>query len=142
MEKTWIVVADSSHARIFYACNRVQPLTPVTELSFPEARLREQDIYSDRPGRMFESASDSRSAMEAPDVRDQQQHVFAREICEKLDAGRNQQKFASLMLVAPPAFLGAMRHSMNSQLGKMVEKNVQKNLVMEEESRIREYLFD
>ena len=142
MEKTWIVVADSTHARIFYACNRVQPLTPVTELSFPEARLREQDIYSDRPGRTFESANDSRSAMEAPNVRDQQQHAFAREICEKLDAGRNRQQFAALMLVAPPAFLGAMRHSMNSQLGKMVEKNVQKNLVMEEESRIRGYLFD
>ncbi len=142
MEKTWIVVADSTHARIFYACNRVQPLTPVTELSFPEARLRTQDIYSDRPGRVFESADESRSAMEPPDVRDQQQHAFAREICEKLDAGRNQQKFAALMLVAPPAFLGAMRHSMNSQLGRMVEKNVQKNLVMEEESRIRGYLFD
>ena len=142
MEKTWIVVADSSRARIFYAANRVKPLTAVTELNFPESRLREQDIYTDRPGRLFESANESRSAIETPDIREQQQQAFAREICEALDAGRNRQRFETLMVVAPPTFLGALRQSMNHQLEKMVDKSVQKNLVNEEEARIREYLFD
>lgn len=142
MEKTWIVVADSSHARIFSAANRVKPLTAVTEFSFPESRLRDQDIYSDRPGRLFESANESRSAIEPPDIREQQHHAFAREICEALDAGRNRQRFDALMIVAPPAFLGALRQNMNDQLEKMVDKSVQKNLVNVEETRLREYLFD
>lgn len=141
MEKTWIVVADSTHARIFYACNRVQPLTPVTELSFPEARLREQDIYSDRPGRTFESANDSRSAMEAPNVRDQQ-HEFAREICDALDKGRNKGKFEKLVLVAPPAMLGSLRHSLGNQLSKQVARCIDKNLTGEPEQTLRGYIFN
>lgn len=141
MEKTWIVVADSSRARIFYAANRVKPLTTVAELNFPESHLREQDIYTDRPGRLSESASENRGAIEQPDIREQQQQAFAREICETLDAGRNQQRFAALMVIAPPGFLGALRQNMNHQLEKMVDKSVQKNLVNEEEARIREYLF-
>ncbi|KAF0804747.1 hypothetical protein A167_03653 [Alcanivorax sp. S71-1-4] len=142
MEKTWIVVADSTHARIFYACNRVQPLTPVTELSFPEARLREQDIYSDRPGRMFESASEARSAMELPDVREQQQIAFSRHIFDVLDKGRHKGKFEKLVLIAPPAMLGVLRHTLREQLSQRVELCIDKNLTDEPENKLRSYLFN
>ena len=142
MEKTWIVVAESTRARIFFAKNRVQPLEEIQDFSFPEARLKDQDIVTDRPGRTHESANDSRSAMEAPDIRDQQQHTFAREICDYLEQGRNKNKYQALVLVAPPTFLGALRDVMNGQLGKMVTKTVQKNLAAEDATKIQGYVFD
>lgn len=142
MEKTWIVVAESTRARIFFAKNRVQPLEELHSFSFPEARLRDQDIVTDRPGRTHESANDSRSAMEAPDIRGQQQHEFAQEICNYLEQARNKQKFGALVLVAPPTFLGALREEMNDQLGKLVNKTIKKNLATEEPSKIHGYVFD
>ena len=142
MEKTWIVVAESTRARIFFAKNRVQPLEELHSLSFPEGRLRDQDIVTDRPGRTHESANDSRSAMEAPDIRDQQQHEFAREICSYLEKGRNKNQYEALVLVAPPTFLGALRDVMNGHLGKMVTKTEQKNLATEDAAKIHGYIFD
>ncbi|MBZ2189637.1 host attachment protein [Alcanivorax sp. JB21] len=142
MDKTWIVVAESSRARIFSALNRVQPPQEIESFAFPESRLKDQDIYSDRPGRTFESANESRSAMEPPDVRDQQHHTFARTITEALEKGRIKGKFDKLVIISPPAFLGALRHTLNGHLGKMVDKTIQKNLAGEDVETIRRYVFD
>ncbi|MCH8544345.1 MAG: host attachment protein [Alcanivorax sp.] len=142
MEKTWIVVAESARARILSAKNRVQLPEEIESFEFPESRLRDQDIYSDRPGRTFESANDSRSAMEPPDVRDQQHHTFARIITEALEKGRLKGKFERLVIISPPAFLGALRHEMNGNLGKLVDKTIQKNLAGEDAEKIRKYVFD
>ena len=56
MEHTWIVVADSSRARILSAQNRVQPPTDIEALAHPEGRMKSQDLTTDRPGRTNDSS--------------------------------------------------------------------------------------
>ena len=49
MSKTWILVADSSHARIFTADTPSDAMVEVEDLPPPEAPLHTRDIPSDLP---------------------------------------------------------------------------------------------
>lgn len=141
MEKTWIVVAEGSRARVLAARHAGQPLTEILDFEFPEGRLRDQDIYTDHPGSTQGPTRSSRSATEQRDVRAQQHAGFARLIADALDKARNDGDYQRLMLVAPPAFLGALRDALDGPMEKLVDKTVQKNLVEEDEATIRGYLF-
>lgn len=67
--------------------------------------------------------------------------VFAKRLADRLDHGRTQGDFDQLMLVAPPAFLGLLRESLNDQTLKLVSQSVDKNLVQAGEQSIRDNLF-
>ena len=142
MDTTWILVAEGARARILAALNRTKPPVEIQAFAYPETRMKEQALHRDRPGRTFESANESRNTMEPPDTRDQQHHAFARTLTDALEKGRQQGDFTKLVIISPPAFLGALRHNLNGQLDRMVDKTIQKNLVTEDEERIRQYVFD
>ena len=142
MEHTWTVADDSSRARILSAQNRVQPPTDIEALAHPEGRMKSQDLTTDRPGRTNDSSGDGRHGMEPPDLHHHHQEVFAKEIVDYLEKGRNSGKFARLALVAPPAFLGVLRQKMNGHLGKLVSHTVQKNLLEQDNETIRAQVFD
>ena len=46
-----IVVADSSHARIFTVDSAHSPLNEIETMAHPEGRMHEQDMTSDLPGK-------------------------------------------------------------------------------------------
>ena len=50
MENTWVLVADSSRARLFVAASHTSPLTEFEALTHAEAKQHEQKITSDLPG--------------------------------------------------------------------------------------------
>lgn len=142
MEKTWIVVAEGSRARVLSARSPTQPLVEILDFEFPEGRLRDQDIHTDRAGNKQESNYGGGSAMEPRNTREQQHGAFARLIADALDKARNNGDYQRLMLVAPPAFLGALRGALNSPVEKLIDKTVQKNLINEDEATLRDYLFE
>lgn len=142
MEHTWIVVADSSRARILSTRSRVKPPIDVEELSHPEGRMKAQELSTDRPGSTNDSHGDGRHGMEAPDLHLHHQEVFAKEIAEYLEKGRNDGKFTQLALVAPPAFLGVLRQKLDGQLSKLISHTIQKNLTEQSNETIRAQLFD
>jgi protein required for attachment to host cells len=67
--------------------------------------------------------------------------VFAKQITEKLEHGRVNHEFNKLILVAPPAFLGALRLALNEQTSKLITSSLDKNLVAEDEAVIRGHIF-
>ena len=142
MKKTWVVAAESGRARIFLLENRVAPLKEIDELSNPVARAHERDLTSDRPGRAFDSAGQGRHSME-PQVEPKQQEAiaFAKKINERLEQGRTKGDFEELILIAPPEFLGILRHNINGNTAKHVTKTIAKHLVQKDETEIRKYLF-
>lgn len=142
MEHTWIVVADSSRARILSARSRIKPPNDIEELSHPEGRMKAHELTTDRPGSTNESHGDGRHGMEPPDLHLHHQEVFAKEIAEYLEKGRTSGKFAQLAIVAPPAFLGVLRQKLDGQLSKLISHTVQKNLIEKSNETIRAQLFD
>ncbi len=138
---TWIVVAESSRARIFASAGPRKVLDEVVSLLQPAARLKERELVSDSPGRSFDSAGQGRHAVgSANEHKHHEAENFARTIAEQLDSARQGKEFGQLILVAPPHFLGLLRKHMSSQCAAMVVATVNKNLVQHSPAEIGEYL--
>jgi len=121
---TWIVVANSSRARVLENRGAGTGLTPLQTYEHPESRVKGIDLASDRPGH---TATDrgSRTALE-PDTdpkRNAQEH-FAHELAQALEQGRVQNRYQDLILVASSPFLGVLR----SRLPKGVKAQVREAL--------------
>jgi protein required for attachment to host cells len=141
MAKWWVVVADSAQARLFSVTGPMGPLEELETLAHPEGRMREQDLVSDLPGRTFDSAGEGRHGKEVP-VRPKQQEAirFAEKVAERLETGRKNLEFGSLIIVAAPAFLGLLRDKLTPQLRALVTLEMNKNLVRQDAREIRALL--
>lgn len=144
MKKTvWVVVANRGVARLFQASQPTGGLQEMDAFIHPEARLHDQDLVSDRPGRGFERAGPGRHA-EEPDstVAEVETGNFALELARFLLKGRNEGRFDALMLVAAPAFLGSLRDHLDGQVRDRILLEVAKNLVHLDAAAVRAYLPD
>ncbi|BAZ94630.1 MULTISPECIES: host attachment protein [Thiohalobacter] len=141
MSRTWIVVAESSRAKIYEAANAGADLVEREDLVHPEGRLHERDLVSDRPGH------DSGTAGSGPHVLDESTsaHVeemqkFAREIAARLEQGLNDKAYDRLVLVAPPKFLGVLRDVLAQGVAATVAETLHKNLVQHGAEEVREHV--
>ncbi len=128
MDSTWILAANSSQATIFTAESPVAPLVALETMSNPEARLKQMDLVSDRPGRTFDSLGSQRHARASQvDPKEQEQIRFAKTIIEKLERGRLDGAFERLVIVAGPDFLGELRTHFGAQLKALVSQEIDKD---------------
>ena len=141
MVKRWIVVAESSRARIFTMEGALAPLRELEGLSHPEARLPGRELKSDRSARVFRGRGQENHPGE-PNVEPKQQEAiqFARQISERLEQARTKGELEELVLIAPPAFLGLLRQNLSAATEKHLVKSIDKNLVQMSEREIREYV--
>jgi len=140
MNATWILVADSSRAKIFIAETSTSPLEEIEALDHPEGRQHEQLLTSDLPGRNAGSAS-SRHALDDETPPKQQEAIgFAKKITKRLDEARKDHLYGRLIIVAAPAFLGLLRENINADIKKIVTWELDKNLTNESKDTIREHL--
>jgi protein required for attachment to host cells len=141
VDKIWVLVADSGRARLFEASGAKAPLQEQTDLVMPSARLQEQELVSDRPGRSFDSRGEGRHAMEpTTPAKEVESNRFAARIAALLDSGRVAGNYTRLILVAPPAFLGQLRDALSEQVRALVTNELDKDLVRFDVDAIREHL--
>ena len=140
MEHTWVVVAESSRARIFALRGLTTPLEEREDLVNPAGRAPEHDLVSDRPGRTWDKTG-RRHARQPPVSPGEQVALdFARHVAGHLEHGRTHGEFETLIVVAAPEFLGLLRKSLTEETRRRIKKEIHKNLVREDEKAIREYL--
>lgn len=141
MEKTWVLVAESSQARIFTADSPSSPLNEIETLSHQNSREHAQNLSTDLPGRQADKSSPSHHSLsDSTDLKKQEAMKFAKIINDHLDKGRNQQAYQNLIIVADPAFLGLLRENQSSATSKLVSLEVNKNLGKESLESIRQHL--
>ncbi len=129
MQSTWIVVADSSRARIFRGVSDNGKLVEVESLDHPQSRAKARDLVEDGTTTTFASVGNGRSAVGADDAPQIHEHeVFARKLAEKLAHGRFENKYDKLVLMAPPQFLGTLRNVLGNQFAKLIVQTVSKDL--------------
>lgn len=141
MKSTYVLVADSTHARLFSAESPSSPLHELETMNNPEGRLHDRDITSDLPGKIKGSAGAGGHAYD--DETDPKQYLavnFARRIAKYLEEGRNSRHFEQLLVVSAPAFLGELRSQFSSQLSKLVCFELAKNLTTHSNEEIRRHL--
>ncbi len=140
--KTWIVVAESSRAKIYELNKRHEPLRELADLVHPEARLHETAITADMPGRNVAGDGISRHALADPTPAGEYEAAeFAREVADYLERGRNEGKFERLMIAAAPGFLGQLRKAMSGALRQHVIKEIDKHLLRVDAEMLKAYFF-
>ena len=100
MKQKWIVVAESSRARIFAVDSKHQPLIEIDDLVNPASRVMNHDLVSDRPGRNARGASQHVMVPHSDPQKNEAQR-FAQSVSERLEAGRVSGDFNDLVIVAP-----------------------------------------
>ena len=87
-----------------------------------------RDQGADRPGRREDGAGPGRSAMEETDWNRLEKERFAADVAEQLRHAALGDEFKSLVIVADPRTLGALRASMHKGVAERVVGEIDKNL--------------
>jgi len=141
MQNTWVLVAESSRAKLYTVTGRLAPITEIEALVHPESRMHEGDLVSDSAGSDGGSVGQGRHVIDSKNsARDHESLEFARTLASRLDSGRNNGDFAKLVLIAPPEFLGHLRGNLSKEVLSMVSRQVDKNLVQKSPEVLRNYL--
>jgi len=128
MEKTWIVVADSSHARIFQLRDGQLPAEEIQDLANPLGRADNKQVASDSHGQFAGPDGHGHTAPRVEEPVQHEVHQFARQLARQLDTAAAQHRFQHLALVAAPRFLGLLRDSLDKQTRKLVTAEMAKNV--------------
>lgn len=141
MATAWVVVADTTRARILSADKPVSALKELKTLTHPNARLHEGDLTSDRPGRDRNgSTSGSHDVGHTTDAKQEEAIRFAGKVNEAVESGRVAGKFKKLYVIAAPSFLGLLRKNFSSATKQMIAGEIDKNVTTSDLTKIRKQL--
>ena len=140
MSTTWVLVADSSRARIFTAKTSTSALQEIETLAHPEGRLHEQAISSDLPGKDNANGTGGHAYQDETTPKEQELVDFAKRVARHIDDAHKANKFHRLAIVAAPAFLGELRRQLSSQLNKLICFELNKNITLQSVDEIRSHL--
>jgi protein required for attachment to host cells len=130
MNDIWVLVADSGEARVFSAPSLRGPLELVETFSHAASRAHPRDLGSDVPGRVHDRFGAARHSLDpAQQIKSEERHRFARELAASLSEAQRTRRFAELVVVAPPTFLGVLRECLPKSVAAAVVKEVPKDLV-------------
>lgn len=140
MSYKWVLVADSSRARIFDA-DKLSSLEEIESFSHTEGRLHEQALTSDLPGKdAGVSGAGGHAYQSQTSAKEQEAINFAKTIAKHLDDAHNAKKFTKLMIVSDPSFLGILRNQLSDQSRKAVSFELDKNITAHSVDDIQKHL--
>ena len=137
MATTWILVGDASRARIFAVEKDDAPWVLVEQVENPIGRARTSELVTDRAGRQRQVGPPLAGHMDAAE---QESHRFAERLAHLLQKGYDERRFARLVLVAPPRFLGYVRGVLKEPVAKHVVKSFDKDYTLHDEKELRRLL--
>jgi protein required for attachment to host cells len=141
MADVWILVADSSEARIYSARNLRSELELVDRLTHEASRLHARELGSDVPGRVHDRFGPGRHSLDqGQQLKHTEKQRFAREIAARLAEAQQQGKFDRLVVMAGPEFLGILRACLDKSVAETVIAEVSKDLVAHDVAAIRTHL--
>jgi protein required for attachment to host cells len=140
MKSTYILVADSSRARIFTAETPTSLLEEIEALAHTEGRLHDREMTSDLPGKMKGEGHIGHAFEQATDPKKHEAENFAHRIGHYLEEAHNEKKFEQLLIIAEPSFLGLLRIQLPEQIKKLVCFELDKNITTHSADDIRKHL--
>jgi protein required for attachment to host cells len=140
MKQTWILIADSSRARIFTTDAPSSPLEELEGFSHAESRLHDREITSDLPGKIQGGIGGGHAFEQKTDPKKQEAINFAHSLAHHLEAGSNANQFEQLMIIADPSFLGLLRDELSEQVKKKLSFELDKDLTKHSVAEIQAHL--
>lgn len=135
----WIVTANTNNCRIYEHHNNA--LNLLKEINYPENKLKESEIGSDKPGR-YNSSNSMGGGVYAPhtEIEDIQDNDFAREIAIELNEARNKNSYKELVIVMPAQIEGLFSKHLNKNVKDLIKLTIQKNIMHLSEKELLGYL--
>jgi len=142
VQRNYVLVANHDEAVAYTYANQGTELDEVNTWSNEFSDARDQDIYTDRPGRQSAPATqvqgvDSMNRKDAAELEDER---FAHDIADWFDDQRKKGVVASIDIISGPGFLGKLRNVMTSQCADLIDKEVNKNVLGSDEQTLLGYL--
>ncbi len=123
--ETRVIVADNVRARIFSSHTVLNQLQEVDAFVHPEGRWSNGDIASDVAGKSHEQQGAFRSKTSP---KEHEAENFAHLLAQHLKELHNEQHYESLVLIAPPRFLGLLHGQLPGPLDRLVTQTLDKDL--------------
>ena len=137
----YVLVADSSKARLFSATDGNSDLHEAFDFSHSDSRLKEQELVADGTGSASDSGGYGKHSVGHEKAEHQHQaEIFAHHLGTELDRIRQHHKPHKIYLVAAPKFLGNLRACLNKQCTALLAGEIDKNLVTHSIKDIRAHL--
>ncbi len=130
MTTLWVLVANSSNAKIFQVKGKGREINKLHDLDFPDGRKKGAELLTDRPGRSFDRFGEGRHAMGKEEkVHEHEQQIFAHQIKDILKKGVEEKEFDEIAIISSPQFLGELRQVIPDQVKKCITNEVDKDIV-------------
>jgi protein required for attachment to host cells len=125
----WVVVCDGKKALVLENAGdtKFPKLRTLEVFDHPDAKTHE--LGTDAPGRSFSSVGTGRSAVEQTDWHDQEEERFLRRLAVHLDAEVKAGKTKALIVIAPPRALGVLRKAYSHDVRRVLQAEIDKDLV-------------
>jgi protein required for attachment to host cells len=144
-----IIVADERQANFFDTTALNAPLSSQGSMHNPTAGRKDRELETDREGRRFGGTAGVKHAGGAAQShhhgvdgeRSTEQHeltLFAKEVAQRIEAGRVNHEFEKLVLVAPPKMLGLLRQSLPATSQALLAASISKDILHQGPDAIRE----
>jgi protein required for attachment to host cells len=123
-----VIVADGKKSLFFRNEGDGDYPNLVVERKDGHPDLKDREQKSDAPGSAHSSAGAARSSMEETDYHQLEEERFAAETADQLRQRALRNEFESLIVVAPPRTLGALRKHYHKEVEKRLAGEVAKDL--------------
>ena len=144
-----IIVADERQANFFDTTALNAPLLSQGSMHNPAAGRKDRDLETDREGRRYggtvgvsHGGGATQSHHHGVDgERSTERHeltLFAKEVAQRIEAGRINHEFEKLILVAPPKMLGLLRQSLPAPSQALLAAEVSKDILHQGPEAIRQ----
>ena len=130
MSKQWIMIADRSRARIFESDRNFDELREIEDLLNPQGRQNDAELHHDAKGRYYGRGKPHQGdTAESPvSQREHHEEAFSRRLMQLLAEGCDKQRYNSLVMVAPPEFLGFLRKHVPKRVEQHITGQLRNNL--------------
>lgn len=122
-----VLVADGQKALVLK--NVGDAITPELRLvrSYDQENPPTRAQGADRPGRSFDSTSNQRSAIEAPDLHRIAEEKFIAMLAQIMAQDLANGEFEALIVAAPPLALGAYRNAVSKPVAAITKAEIAKD---------------
>lgn len=142
MRVQWVMVADSRRARIFQTEGGLDRLVEVKDLLNPLGRFDDADLRHDAKGRFYGKGERHQANTGDPAV-SKVAHAadqFSRDLGQMLALDGDARRYDSLVVVAPPDFLGRLRRNWPERVEQRVTHQLNHEIAHWDGAHIRSYL--
>ena len=141
MKFFYVLVANSNQAKIFLKKRNQEALLPFKEFNCEECKLHNEDLVSDKPGRVANQSSKRTKGLTPPTSAHQKAlNKFVMEIVNFLEHERRESKLEGLIVVAPSHFFGKLKKKFSQQMTKLITQSIHKDYSNKKEVFIRDIL--